>query len=63
MSCHTGKFLCSTYLQLVKMSREDALKAHEQFPLMDTSITMSNLLDGAYCKILLDSGATNSCMP
>ena len=52
----------TTYLGKVEMCREDALMEQEQFSLSDQYITMTTLLDGTNCYIILDSGATKGCM-
>ena len=46
-----------------EMSREDSLKAQEQFLLTDQSTAMDILLDGTNCKILVGSGAGNNVLP
>ena len=45
------------------MSKEDILKAQQQFLHTDQFTTIGILLDHTDCKILLDSGAAKSVMP
>ena len=54
--------LSTTYLNKVEMSREDALKAQEQFSLVDQSTAVGTLQDDIDGNIPLDSGATMNFM-
>ena len=54
--------LSTTYLGWTKMTRDMKFKAEEKFPITRQGFTSEKLLDGTDCQILLDSGATKSCM-
>ena len=50
------------YLGQTKMMRDTKIKAKETFPITGQGFASGKLLDGTECQILLDTGATNSCM-
>ena len=64
---YTSKFdknsdLSMTYLGQADMTRGTKIKAEEKFPITGQWFASGKLLDGTECQILLDTGATNSCM-
>ena len=54
--------LSKIYLDKTDRTRKGAINAQEQFSITDQSTTVGTLLDCTDCKILLDSGATQSFM-
>ena len=44
------------------MTRDTKIKAEESFPITGQGFTLGKLLDGTGCKIMLDTGATESYM-
>ena len=54
--------LSTTYLGQVDMARDTEVKAEESFPMTARGYTKGQLLDGADCEILIDTGASKSCM-
>ena len=54
--------LNTAYYSKDNMSREDALKAQDQFSLTDQSTTIGAIPASADCKILLDIGITKNFM-
>ena len=52
----------TTHLDRIKISKRDALKVQKQFSITDQSTTMSTVLVGTVCKILLVNGTTKSFM-
>ena len=44
------------------MTRDTKIKAEERFPITGQGFASEKLLDGMECQILLDTGATKSCM-
>ena len=52
----------TTFIGKVNMTREDVMKAQEQFSLTDQPIIIATLLDGTDCKILLYNGFAKSFM-
>ena len=54
--------LSTTYLGRTDMTREYVIKAEERFPISGQGYTNSKLLDQTECSILIDMGASKSCM-
>ena len=54
--------LSTTYLGQTEMKRDTKIKAEERFPNTDKGFASGKLLDDMECKILLDTGATQSYM-
>ena len=54
--------LSMTYLGQTKMTIDTKIKAEERFPITGQGFASGKLLDGMECQILLDTGATKSCM-
>ena len=54
--------LSTTYSGQTKMARDIKVKTEEKFPITRQGFTSGKLLDGTYCQILLDTGATKSYM-
>ena len=54
--------LSTMYLGQTEMMRDTKIKAEERFPITGQGFTSEKLLDGMECQILLDTGATKSCM-
>ena len=64
---HANKFnensgLSMMHLGQTKMMRDTKIKAKERFPITGQGFASGKLLDGMKCQILLDTGATKSCM-
>ena len=57
-----NKDIATTYLGKKVMKRQDKLRAEEKFPMLPNGMTMGELLNGAECHMLLDSGASKSFM-
>ena len=55
--------LSTTYLGRVDMTRKQAIKAEEKFPISGQGYTQGKLLDNMECNILIDKGASKSYMP
>ena len=51
-----------TYLGQVNMTRDTDVKAEECFPITARGYTRGQFLDGTDCAILIDTGASKSCM-
>ena len=51
-----------TYLGKIGMRQEDIMKAEESFPISEQGFVMGRILNGEKCQILLDTGASKSCM-
>ena len=63
----TNKFdkdtdLSTTYLGPVDMTRNTEVKAEENFPMTARGYTRGQLLDGADCDVLIETGASKSYM-
>ena len=54
--------LSTTYLGRTDMTREYVIKAEERFPISGQGYTNAKLLDQTKCSILIDMGASKSCM-
>ena len=54
--------LSTTYLGRSDKVRNDKLRAEESFPISEHGYTLGKLLDGTEYKLLLDTGASKSCM-
>ena len=54
--------LSTTYLGKTDRSKNNKIKAGEFFPISEPGYTMGKLLDSTECQILLDTGASISCM-
>ena len=54
--------LSTTYLGRIDMKREEVMKAEESFPISEQGFVMGKLMNGEECQILLDTGASKSCM-
>ena len=54
--------LSMTYLGRSNKTRNDKLKAEESFPMSEHGYTLSKLLDGTECQLLLDTGTSKSFM-
>ena len=54
--------LSTTYLGRVDTTRASKIKAEEMFPISEQWYTVGKLLDGTECQILLDTGASKSCL-
>ena len=53
--------ISTTYLGKIENNR-DKLKAEESFPISENGYTLSRLLDGTTCQLLLDTGMSKSFM-
>ena len=51
-----------TYLGRVNITRASKIKVEERFPISEQGYTEGKLLDRTECQILLDTGASKSCM-
>ena len=54
--------LSTTYLGKMDMTRDHIMKAEEKFPISGQGYTHGTLLDNTECSILIDTGASKSCM-
>ena len=54
--------LSTTYLGEIDIKREDIMKAEESFPISEQGFVIGKVLNGEECWILLDIGASKSCM-
>ena len=55
--------MSTTYLgKIENKEKQDKLKAEESFPISENSYTLSRLLDGTKCQLLLDTGPSKSFM-
>ena len=54
--------LSMMYLGQTKMTRDTRIKAEKRFPITGQGFASGKLLDGTECQILLETGATKSCM-
>ena len=54
--------LSTTYLGKTGMKREDIMKAENSFPISEQGFVMGRILNGEEYQILLDTGASKSCM-
>ena len=55
--------ISTTYLgKIENRGNQDKLKAEELFPISENGYTLSRLLDGTKCQLLLDTGASKSFM-
>ena len=55
--------ISTTYLGKVESKgSQDKLKAEESLPISESGYTLSRLLDGTKCQLLLDTGASKSFM-
>ena len=54
--------LTTTYLGRTDITRVSKIKVEERFPISEKGYTVGRLLDGTECQILLDTGASKSCM-
>ena len=54
--------LSMMYLGQIGMKRDTKIKAEERFSITGQGFASGKLLDGTECQILLDTGATKSCM-
>ena len=54
--------LSTTYLGKIGMRRADIMKAEESFPVSEQGFVTGRILNGEECHILLDMGASKSCM-
>ena len=55
--------ISTTYLgKIENRGNQDKLKAEESFPISGNGYTLGRLLDGTKCQLLLDTGASKSCM-
>ena len=54
--------ISTTYLGQVDMTRNTEVKAEENFPITARGYTRSQLLDGADCDVLIDTGMSKSYM-
>ena len=54
--------LSTTYLGQVNMATVTEVRAEESFPITARGYTRGQLLDGTYCEILIDTGASKSYM-
>ena len=55
--------ISTTYLGKIEhRESQDELKAEESFPISENGYTLSRLLDGTKCQLLLDMGASKSFM-
>ena len=54
--------LSTTYLGKTDVTREQAIKAEERFPISRQGYTNCKLLDQTECSILIDTGTSKSCM-
>ena len=52
--------ISTTYLGRVNKEMQNTLKAEESFPISEHGYTLSRLLDGTECQMLLDTGASKS---
>ena len=52
----------TTYLGKVNVTRDKGLIVEERFPISKSGYTVGKLMDGTECQILLDTGASKSCM-
>ena len=52
----------TTYLGRIDMKREDVMKVEESFPISEQGFVVGRILNGEECQILLDMGASKSCM-
>ena len=52
--------LSTTYLGKTDVTREQAIKAEERFPISGQGYTNGKLLDQTKCSILIDTGVSNS---
>ena len=55
--------ISTTYLgKIGNMEGQDKLKAEESFPISENGCTLGRLLDTTKCQLLIDTGASKSCM-
>ena len=55
--------ISTTYLGIIEhRESQDKLKAEESFPISENGYTISRLLDGTKCQLLLDTGTSKSFM-
>ena len=52
----------TTYLGKADRLNNNKIKTEESFPISGQGYTMGKLLDSAECEIMLDTGASKSCM-
>ena len=60
--CDESSDLSMTYLGKTNMIRDHNIAAEEKFPMSEQGYTISKLLDGTECQILLDTRASKSFM-
>ena len=54
--------ISTTYLGRVDKENQHKLKAEESFPISEHAYPLGRLLDSTECQLLLDTGASKSCM-
>ena len=54
--------LSMTYLGRIGQTRKSVIKAEERFPVSGQGYTVGKLADKTDCNILIDTGASQSCM-
>ena len=64
---NTTRFDKNSDLSMIYLGRSNMVKDHkmvaeERFPISEQGYTTGKLLDGTKCQILLDTGASKSCM-
>ena len=52
----------TAFIWMLKMKRQDELKAEYKTPIMENCYIKGKLLDGTDCKVLFDTGASKSFM-